>query len=468
MAMKGILCSALCLSAVVLFAGCTSSGYEPIPTNSVLRDVLADRGAGLSSSEKRGSLPAGGTFADPAWRAGSEVFTLLLDRLERVNPEIRDARAACRSAERIAASGAPWEDPEFELAPSRTVTGGSVWGGEAGVTLTLPLGGHRGRERRLLVARVRAAEENRRAVEKEQAFALRASYVRVLAAQAAVDVARENHRWAEKGTLLARRIAEAGGASAVDVQVVETEERASRLARLEAENDLADERDALAERLLLPPSRFPEFPRLVSSPPKGVPPAREVLLKRLIAESPELARLEAEHRVAGRGLGVELAKRVPDLAFGVAAEWEDGEGLALGLPLGFTLPFWNANREGVAGARAEVAEALEAYRTGLDRAVAALETLSGKLVRLEARRKVLVEEILPSHRKALEKARRALEVSDFDPMQYVELERAHREWQEAAVGLLGEILATRIELETAVGTPLFPLPEVRPVKEKKK
>jgi outer membrane protein TolC len=431
MAMKGILCSALCLSAVVLFAGCTSSGYEPIPTDSVLRDVLADRGAGLSSSEKRGSLPAGGTFADPAWRAGSEVFTLLLDRLERVNPEIRDARAACRSAERIAASGAPWEDPEFELAPSRTVTGGSVWGGEAGVTLTLPLGGHRGRERRLLVARVRAAEENRRAVEKEQAFALRASYVRVLAAQAAVDVARENHRWAEKGTLLARRIAEAGGASAVDVQVVETEERASRLARLEAENDLADERDALAERLLLPPSRFPEFPRLVSSPPKGVPPAREVLLKRLIAESPELARLEAEHRVAGRGLGVELAKRVPDLAFGVAAEWEDGEGLALGLPLGFTLPFWNA-------------------------------------VRLEARRKVLVEEILPSHRKALEKARRALEVSDFDPMQYVELERAHREWQEAAVGLLGEILATRIELETAVGTPLFPLPEVRPVKEKKK
>jgi outer membrane protein TolC len=159
---------------------------------------------------------------------------------------------------------------------------------------------------------------------------------------------------------------------------------------------------------------------------------------------------------------------VPDLSLGVAGEWEDGEGLSLGLPLGFTLPFWNANREGVASARAEVEEALEAYRTAVDRAVAALETLSARLERLEARRKVLVEEILPSHRRALEKARRALEVSDFDPLQYVELERAHREWQEASVELLGEILAVRIELEAVVGAPLFPLPEARPAKEEKR
>jgi outer membrane protein TolC len=188
----------------------------------------------------------------------------------------------------------------------------------------------------------------------------------------------------------------------------------------------------------------------------------------MLVASPELARLEAAHRVAGRGLGVELAKRMPDLSLGVAAEWEDGEGMALAFPLGFPLPLWNANREGVASARAEVAESLEAYRTGLDRAVASLETLAGKLERMEARRKVLTEEILPSHRGALEKARRALEVSDFDPLQYVELERAHREWQETSVALLGDILATRIEMETLVGAPLFPLPEVRPVKEKKK
>jgi outer membrane protein TolC len=388
--------------------------------------------------------------------------------LERVNPDIREARAACLAAERIARSGAPWEDPELEIVPGRNAEGKPVWGASAALNFQVPLGGHRGRERQLLRERVRAAFENRRAVEKEQAFALRSAYVRTLVSGAASRVAKENHEWAKKGTVLARRIAVAGGASAVDVQVVETEERAARLALHEAEDQLSDDRAAMAELLLLSPSRLPVLPNLAPVPPPGPALDRGELVKAMVAASPELARLEAEFRVAGRGLGVELAKRIPDLAVGFEAEWEDGGEIMLALPFGFSLPLWNANREGVAAARAEKSLAIEAYRTGMDRAVASLETLIQRLGRLEKRRKVLVGEILPSHRTALKDARRALEVSDFDPLQYVELERAHREWQRASVDLLGEILSTRVELEGTVGTPLYRIPEIRTPEEEKK
>jgi outer membrane protein TolC len=254
----------------------------------------------------------------------------------------------------------------------------------------------------------------------------------------------------------------------VDVQVVETEERAARLALHEAEDQLSDDRAAMAELLLLSPSRLPVLPNLAPVPPPGPALDRGELVKAMVAASPELARLEAEFRVAGRGLGVELAKRIPDLAVGFEAEWEDGGEIMLALPFGFSLPLWNANREGVAAARAEKSLAIEAYRTGMDRAVASLETLIQRLGRLEKRRKVLVGEILPSHRTALKDARRALEVSDFDPLQYVELERAHREWQRASVDLLGEILSTRVELEGTVGTPLYRIPEIRTPEEEKK
>jgi outer membrane protein TolC len=466
--MKDSLRIAIFLSAALFLFGCTTSGFEPIPRQAVLRDVLESRRGGHPADPKASSAPAVSPFGGSAWSAGSELFASLLRRLERVNPDIRDARAACLAAERIARTGAPWEDPEVEVVPGRNAEGKPVWGSSAALNFLIPLGGHRGRERRLLAERVRAAAENRLAVEKEQAFALRSAYVGLLVAKAALGVAKENHDWARKGSLLARRIAVAGGASAVDVQIVETEERAARLASLEAENQLADERATVAELLLLSPTRLPEFPTLVSSPPPAPPLRREQLLKEMLAAAPELARLEAEYRIAGRGLGVELAKRVPDLSIGVEAEWEDGGEVGLALPFGFSLPLWNANREGVAAARAEKALALEAYRTGLDRAVASLDTLTERLERLGARRKVLVDEILPSHRVALADARRALEVSDFDPLQYVELERAHREWQASSIELLGEILETRIELERAVGAPLFTIPEFHPPKEKEK
>jgi outer membrane protein TolC len=433
----------------------------------MLREVLESRARGLAPTGRE-SPATGASLFDPSWSRGSEVFPLLLERLRRVNPDIRDAQAAYLVAERIASSGAPWEDPEIEVAPGRNAEGKPVWGSSAALNLLIPLGGHRGRERQLLAERLRAAGDHRRAVEKEQAFALRAAYVRLLVAKAALDVARENHDWAKKGTLLARRIAVAGGASAVDVQVVETEERAARLAMLEAENGLAEERATIAELLLLSPSQLPKLPTVASTPPPGPSLERGQLLKSMLTEAPELARLEAEYRVAGRGLGVELAKRIPALALGVEAEWEDGGEVGLALPFGFSLPLWNANREGVSAARTEKATALEAYRTALDRAVASMETLRGRIGRLEGRLKVLVEEILPSHLSALEDARRALEVSDFDPLQYVELERAHREWQEAKIVLLGELLETRIEMEALVGSPLFPLPEAKPEKEKTK
>ncbi|MHC5080208.1 MAG: TolC family protein, partial [Planctomycetota bacterium] len=274
--------------------------------------------------------------------------------------------------------------------------------------------------------------------------------------------------WAKKGTQLARKVAKAGGASAVDVQILETEERSARLAWLEARDGLEDEKAGLGALLVLSPEALPKLSPLSESLPVAIPPDREILLSLLLTKSPELARLEAAHRVAGRELGVELARQLPDLQVGIEAEYEAEGGVIIEIPLGLSLPLWNANREAVAGARAELALARESYRAMLDQMVAAFENANVRLKRLEARLAVLDGEILPAHRQALKDAQRALEVSDFDSLQYVELERAHRELQDSRFELLLEVLTARIELEQTVGAPLFPLPGKPEAQEKEK
>lgn len=440
--------------ALPLCAGCFGPHrYEPLDPRSVLADSLARRAQG----DFRDPLPATATLADPSWAAGEPVFAELLARLSNANPEIRRARAALRAAERRLAAGVPWDDPEVSAGPTASLDGATEVGAAASIELAVPWGGRGAQGRALLADQARAAAEVARAAEREQAFALRAAYVRALAAKAAEDAAEESLSWARKGVDLARKVVKAGGAGSLDVRLLETEARAARLARLEAADALAEARAEIAVLVGSAPSALPVLPPLsVALPHAPVPPVA-TLRDTMVAAAPALVRGALEVALAERELALERASGWPDLGIGFEAESE-ADGWTLGLPLSFALPLWNGNREGVAAARGAVDTAREGYRAEMDAAVAALETALERLARLEARRRILEEEILPGHRKALDEGRRALEVSDFDSLRYVELERAHREFLRARAALVGEVLAGRVEVERAVGAPLFPLP----------
>jgi outer membrane protein, heavy metal efflux system len=446
--------------SLVAISGCLSSESPELRPDEVLRDALAFRTPGPSPSGPAEGPLAG--FEGPDWRTGPASWAGLLDLLLARNPDVRAARESSRALERAARSGGAWSDIALEGGPTMALGKEPLYGGFVGLGIALPFGGRPGRSRALQEEKARAAVVELRSVALERAFDLRSAYLRALASASALRIASESAEWARKGALLARRIAEAGGAAAVDVQILETEERSARLAVLEAEDRLASDREDLAALLALPPAAIPPLGALPGKLPGSsrIDPAG--LRGALPSSHPGLRRLEAAHRVAEKALRVERAGGIPDLEVGIEAESEPGGGTVLGLPLGWTLPLWDANREGVAAAEADLASARGAYRAAMDGAVADLETAGARLGRLEARLRIMDGEILPTHRLALEGARKALEVSDFDPLRYVELERAYRLSVQSQAELVRETLAARTDLERAAGTPLFEMPGKEP------
>jgi outer membrane protein TolC len=168
-------------------------------------------------------------------------------------------------------------------------------------------------------------------------------------------------------------------------------------------------------------------------------------------------------------LNAEKATRFPDLSLGVLAEAEPGfDDYSVAVPLGISLPLWNSNSEAIADAAAEAEAARAAFKAGLDAAVTDVYRNFAGLGRLTRRLTVLDGEILPAHRAALEEAHSALKVADFEPLRYVEMERAMRELQEERNALLEEVLIKRIDMEETVGFPMFGIPELGETKEKKK
>ncbi len=369
----------------------------------------------------------------------------------RLSPELRARRAEVDEARgRLVSARTHPFNPRLEVEAGRR-RGPDATATDRGLSLSqrVELAGQRGRRRAVAEARLAGAEA--RLVRHGRVLA-----ARVELAFAKAVRARELHRVAELDAGLARDYLElvdrrlaAGAATQLDVNL-------ARTTRGRAERRLAVTRAAAA--VGLGPASLPEPAGELPPPAAELPPLAELIA--LAADHrADLAAFRHQRQAAEARVGLARAERVPDLAFGLSFEREEGTDEILGGGLGISLPLFDRNRGAIAEAEAARERSVhELAARELDVAsevVAAYATLQAA-----GEAAGLLRQVLGSAEESFELLRRAFEAGKIGNTELLLFRRELVESRREYVDTLAEAWLARVALDLATGrlTPLDPGP----------
>lgn len=335
------------------------------------------------------------------------------------NPELAAAQRGLGIAEgeRLQAGVMPnpvlsWESEDTRRS-TRTVT--------TTISQTLEIGGKRG-------ARIETAEYSRTATQLDidrQANALRAQvtvdWYAALRADIALVLARESDGLAQRGVHIAEGRVRAGKSSPVEttraqVQAIETGLQVKR-----AENERANRYRDLARTLGM------TTPLVVAldavSPSPGHPPSESAAVA-AVARSTDLRLAQAKIDQSDSALGLERARRIPDLTVSVGSQYDAAVKDRVNV-VGFSLPLplFDRNQGNVLAAsrRAEQSRDLR-NATELNvraRAQAALDQWSMSASEIDG----LQRQVLPAARQAVDAATRGFELGKFGYLEVLDAQR---------------------------------------------
>ncbi|MHC5024019.1 MAG: TolC family protein [Planctomycetota bacterium] len=397
--------------AGLLLAGCQS--YQPRPLDPELH-----RERWLARSPKSEDVVAfaarleehvaGSTTFDPTdgiSLSEAEVIALVF------NGDLRLARLRAGVATATAAHAGLWDDPELAIEVLRiTESVSSPWVITPGIAFTIPISGRLEVEKARADAALRA--ELHRVAEAE--WRVRRDVRRAwLAWSASVIRAAESERFVESMESLVAsttRLADAGELPRTEAAlfVIEQSRRRQGLGRHRGEISAGEQR----LRMLLGLS--PDAPLALVAGLDAPRPSEVVAAgveETVPSRSPELARLRAEYEVAEQALRREIRKQYPDLTIGPLYESDQGQS-RIGFFGAIPLPVLNANRQGIAEARAERELARAAFETGCERLAGSLALARVRAEALRAQRAEIAEVLAPMVDSQVADARRLLELGE--------------------------------------------------------
>lgn len=384
--------AAIPLAAILALAGCQA--YERVPI-----DLAAHRAALAARAIETDPLllfverlrSAGETVperfdtADGLTVAEGEVFALFY------NPDLRLARLEAGVTLATQGTAGAWEDPRFGFDGAEILSPGGQFQFGFRLDLTIPVSGRLEAEK----ARAGAAHETelRRIADRE--WSLR---VRVRLAWAAWSV--ESERAAllreavgrvERIEAVAARLEAAGELTRAEARLIRAEAVSSRARLAAAERDAETARLDLLRILGLPPGAAIELhPAMACEAVDG--DAAEA--GALIAGNTELAVLRAAYQVAEEALRLEIRKQFPDIVVGSGYGSEEGDDRLL-LGLSIPVPVFNANRAGIAEARARREVARAAVETAFERLEHELVMAKSRLAAARSQRAALETDLVP-------------------------------------------------------------------------
>ena len=330
--------------------------------------------------------PVDWTAECETWLRAGELKFASLDDVGCVavigNGKLNRLRLKRASSEKAARATGWWDDPEVDGDLLRVVnpTDNPIVGGVS-LSLTVPLSGVKGLERKTAEAYSAADAADILAAERETVVAARSAAVRFLSAGEAVRALRafDSDPRIVSARVAAKRLSEVGELSKTETASACLRQH-QRLHRLrEAEGEADDAERTLRQLLGVAPGVELTFSRavlvtsdsVVSNTTEKMTPLDYVRHPRVQAA---LCRLEGGEAA----LETEIRRQYPDLKIGPAYSREEGFD-RLGIVAGVTLPLWNRNRKGIAeaeGARDEAKQdAIRIWREIVLEAAAARRTL---------------------------------------------------------------------------------------------
>lgn len=382
----------LAVTALLILTGCQQYERQPLDLaahRSVIDARSLDVGRIEAFLERMGELtaetPETFSFDDGLTPAEGEVLALFY------NAELREARLAAGVALANFENAGLWDDPEFGFDGAEILSpSGSPFEFGLTLSLTIPISG------RLEVEKAKAGAayeaELRRIVDAEWATrtAVRQTWVSWTVAEERLQLLRETIAQVERITAITTRLEVAGELSRVEGRLFQIELADQRAAVTEAELEAIRSRITLLGLMGLPPHSSLELTRAIPT----TAPAVANDLNRLIERNTELAVRRANYHVAEETLRLEIRKQYPDITIGSGYGSEDGDDRLL---LGFSIPIpiLNANRAGIAEARANREVARASAETALERLSRELAASEAALGAAQSQRMQFESDIVP-------------------------------------------------------------------------
>lgn len=397
---------------------------------------------------------------------GPFTFPRAAELMARHSPSLKEFRAEHETALALAKVKTPLPNPELGL-------GLAFGSGDAveedatkpfgSITFAIPTGRRRSRQDELNSLSAELAFVELRAKHRELYLDLRRQYSEWILTRERLETRRRLSEASDKSMATAKKLAETGFVSPLDIGLLELETTRVRTEILGGRRELAEIEGGLSETLGVEAGAF-------QSPPEGpLPdvPQSDVDLPKLtalmISNHAGLARLRARYEVAEAELRLEVARQYPDLKFGASLSGEVGEEkTVLGLPVGIELPIFDRNQQGIATARQRREEIRIRYEAAANRALAVLDRARWHLQLAQEKGKLVREVFLPGAEANIRLARKLHEAGNLDPLRLLETERSQRA---ILIEASDSDLAVRkawIELEQAVGLPLVAFPGEKP------
>lgn len=411
--------------AGMLMPGCQS--YQPRPLNAdEHRQTWLDRSpqsAGVIDFARRLlEQDASESAFDPSDGVSlpeAEIIALLF------NPELRLARQRAGVAAATAEHAGRWSDPEFSLDILRiTESVSDPWVITPGLAFTIPISGrleaetaHASAAHRAALLRVVEDEWRIRHAVREAWFAWSSAMLRA---------AETDRLIGSMDALVAstERLANVGEMPRTEAAlfVIEQAQRRQELRGLEGRIAAAEQRIRMLIGLS-PQAPITLTPSLESSP--ATDHARADAGRMAFENSPTLARLREEYEVAEQSLHREIRKQYPDLTIGPQYESDQGQS-RIGFLGAIPLPILNANKQGIAEARAERELARAAFETACEQLEGALAIEHAQAESLAAQREELVAVVGPMVDSQVASAFRLLELGEGGGLVLLEsMVRAH-------------------------------------------
>lgn len=391
------------------------------------------------------------------------TFTRAAELMAGHSPALKEARAEYQTALARARVKTPLSNPVLEIGPNygfgpdmdklyRLQPFGSIG-------FTIPTGGKRKRQDEFNRVTAELMFIELQAKHRELYLGLRRLYAQWTLGRAKVEAKKKIEESAEKSVAAGKKLIEAGFATALDLGLLDLEAARIKTETLNAQHDQAIVEGELSETIGIHADQFkaPPDPALPELPVADL--ALKELREILVNNHPELARLRARYVAAEAWLHLEIARQYPDFHFGPSYERESGEKKSiLGLSLGIELPLFDRNQQGIAEAKARREELRVKYEAAANRALAALDR-AWRNIQLASEKLKLIRTVLkPKAEANIALARKSIEAGATDTLRFLETERGQRA---VMIDAIESEFAARegwVELEQAVGLPLFQFP----------
>jgi outer membrane protein, heavy metal efflux system len=383
--------------------------------------------------------------------AEAEVIALVF------NAELRVARLRAGVTRALAEHAGLWEDPMIGVDLTRIVEGTpEPWKVSASVGLTIPVTGRLAAETRRAGAEHDA--ELARIVQREWAvrMGVRRAWVERSALVAQVGATCDFVRRIEQILAVVDGMQRAGETARSEARLfrIERATKAAELASLESLEHQADLR--LRHLMGMSPGASLEFDEGGVGPARGSA-GRGVNNEELECRNPAMLAAEAEYEASENALELEIRKQYPDLHLGPGYGREDGRDQVL-LGLSVPIPILNANRRGIATARARREVARAAIGAALEQTIADLRAAEVRLDAAARRRRMFESEIVPLVDAQYEDARRLAGLGEVNTFMLLESLTRQQEAKIALVRAARDEAFAGVDLDEAEGPPPEPSP----------